>query len=414
MNLSKYNIYSMNDKVLRIINTKSGAVVDIDDKKLKSKIFLLKENKDVEFDKNIKDLINFGIITNSPNENFHSPYLTTLTITLFVTNECNFRCSYCYEKFNNNKMSNIEYMSILNFIENQLDSKKFNNLKVNLFGGEPLLEFDKILNFLKELNIKLAKKNFKNLSVGLTSNGYLLDIDKYKKLVELGLKDIQITVDGFSNTHNNVRKLINGDKTWLTIMKNLENICLFPKHTKVILRTNFNMKILEREKDFILYCKKKFHNEFIMHFESIKKFNPNYNQEYLTLKEELEFIVELIKFCKCNKIRHQYENILEKGSLACAHNIENSFIFDTNLNVLRCTVLLNSKEVYNGKLLNNGKLDINFKNDWIIEDHNCLSCNLYPLCMGKQCPARKRKNLNKCINYGDLLDKVVSFVNMIY
>ena len=164
---------------------------------------------------------------------------------------------------------------------------------------------------MEELNSLLKTRQDVSLSVGMTTNGYLLDIERYKTMVNLGLDDVQITVDGFSENHNKKRVLMNNKSgTWNKIMENLELIANYENHSKIILRTNFDGDTLEKEKDFLLYCKKRFNDQFIMHFEAIKKFNKNYTGECMSSKKENESVVDIIKFCKENEIDNIYKYIL--------------------------------------------------------------------------------------------------------
>ena len=221
MKLSKYNIYINKNNYIKIINTKSGAIVNIKDKELLSKLFCLPNNlKDCK-NTNLETLNTLGIIIDHcSDEVCKDPTSDTLTVTLIVTQQCNFRCSYCYEKFKNLKLSDNSYRSIFTFIKKQMESNEFKNVRINLFGGEPLLVYNDIISFLESLNAYLKTKKI-NFSIGMTTNGYLLDIEKYKTLVDLGLTDVQVTLDGFSKTHNKTRHLANREGTWNVIIQNL-------------------------------------------------------------------------------------------------------------------------------------------------------------------------------------------------
>ena len=100
--------------------------------------------------------------------------ITDLRISL--TDQCNFRCTYCMPKeiFGKN-YTFLPKKELLSFREIELLSKAFVNLgveKLRLTGGEPLLRKN-----LPELirNLKRIKKpDGKNVKVTLTTNGFLL------------------------------------------------------------------------------------------------------------------------------------------------------------------------------------------------------------------------------------------------
>lgn len=409
MKLSKYNLYFTENQNLKVINTKTGAIVNITDENILYKIELLKDKKEIQFDESFNLLKVLGIVLDDEvEEKCEDPAESTLIVTLFVTKQCNFRCTYCYEKFYNKNLSSMDYQKVLSFIEKQVVSKKLKNVRLNLFGGEPLIVYDDLISFLVDVRKKLKV----NLSVGITSNGYLLSIDRYKKLVELGLDDVQITVDGFADTHNKTRHLINGEKTWDVIMKNLDDISQYPKHSKIILRTNFNTEILEKEKDFLMYCKERFNNEFIMHFEAIKKFDENYKGECIQNNEEQEIVADLIKFCKNNDINHIYKNVLSRGFYSCPQCSRNSFVFDENLQCRKCTVLLDLAKNHVGQLEKNGELKTNKNiNEWNKRNSKCTECNLYPICLGRKCLGSKIKDGVDFCDYDYILENMKKIIN---
>lgn len=416
MKTSKYNVYIDNKDCLKIINTFEASVVKITDNQLKNKIQQLRSGYDVIKDENIIALSRLGILIDEKKEEICEDSLSeTLLITLFVTKQCNFRCVYCYEKFSDDCLEKEQYKTIISFICNKLDDFKYKKIRINLFGGEPMLEYDNIIWFLKGLNYILKTRKDISISVGMTTNGYLLDIDRYKTMVNLGLDDVQITVDGFSDNHNK-KRLLMFDKsgTWNKIMENLELIANYRKHSKIILRTNFDSDSLEKVKDFLLYCKKRFNNQFIMHFEAIKKFNKNYSGECMLSKKENQVVADLIKFCKENDIDSIYKYILSRGFYACPQCSQNSYVFDTKLQVLKCTVLLDYNKVYVGKLDLEGGVKSNMNLLlWDKKNKQCHDCNLYPLCLGRRCKGDMiKKQLDCC--YSDLIDHFISITNILY
>lgn len=416
MKLSKYNIYVKNNENLKIVNTEAKTIVKINDSKIQRQIEKIDKGELVNIDDNITSLKSLGIIVETNTKEISiDPLAETLLITLFVTKQCNFRCIYCYEKFSDDIMDLQKYNQILSFIKKKLNNNNYHNIRINLFGGEPLLEYDKIVYFLIKLKVLLEGRKNISLSVGLTSNGYLLDILKYKKLVDLGLHDVQITVDGFAENHNKKRRLrYEQEGTAERIMSNLDAISSYEYHTDIILRTNFDSDIIKEEKDFLIHCKERFNNQFIMHFEAIKKFNKNYNGECICSNQEQKLVIELIKYCKKNNIDNHYNYILSGGFYACSQCSPNSYVFNTDLEISKCTVLLDFDKSYIGKL--------NFENEfiesenlklWNKSDLKCNDCNLFPLCLNRNCPGNKIKNHTDC-NYEKIKNNFINIIESVY
>ncbi|MCH7410078.1 GTP 3',8-cyclase MoaA [Belliella sp. DSM 111904] len=122
-----------------------------------------------------------------PLEDKHGRVHNYLRISL--TDNCNFRCSYCMPEEDIEGMPNAQLMQPNEIYDM---AKKFVSLgvdKIRLTGGEPLVrkEFPLILANLSELPVELT----------LTSNGVL--IDKYiSNLKASGVKKVNISLDTLS------------------------------------------------------------------------------------------------------------------------------------------------------------------------------------------------------------------------
>lgn len=99
-----------------------------------------------------------------------------MSITIFVHGNCNFRCEYCYEKFNNRHINYDKEIKILEFVEQKIKEANFDRLFVSWFGGEPLLSFDTICSLSVKLK-NLTNKYGIDYSADITTNAYFLTID---------------------------------------------------------------------------------------------------------------------------------------------------------------------------------------------------------------------------------------------
>lgn len=92
---------------------------------------------------------------------------------LILTQSCNLNCTYCYERFKSSRK--MEKETALNCIQEQLqlvrESSDFDWLFVDLFGGEPLLNFE-VIRFL----VEWVRANVSDVDVffKISSNGTLL------------------------------------------------------------------------------------------------------------------------------------------------------------------------------------------------------------------------------------------------
>ena len=166
-----------------------------------------------------------GVLSKYTDEEFDRLYLLKWTkmqaqndymnLTIAPTMNCNFRCSYCFEKnFRNTKMMDLSLtQNIIDFA----NKRKVKRLNVAWYGGEPLLGLD----FIKHFNHETYEAGF-DVSQSIVTNGYLLTEEVVKYFDFIWLKNIQITLDGNKETHNRRRPHVDNPDSFGRIMDNLE------------------------------------------------------------------------------------------------------------------------------------------------------------------------------------------------
>jgi len=123
---------------------------------------------------------------------------------------CNFECSYCYQAEYDNKFSIPTKEIIDSFF--QYVNNEFKNRKkyITLFGGEPLLPGNK---YKEMVTYFLEKAEFYNLDTAIVTNGYALN-EYIDILKSKSIREIQVTLDGAGEIHNQRRPLRGGDPTF--------------------------------------------------------------------------------------------------------------------------------------------------------------------------------------------------------
>lgn len=142
--------------------------------------------------------------------------------TLYLTDDCNLKCSYCYEgnKKNKSYMSEATLEKALDFIaKNNLPNDPIDLL---LLGGEPLLNKKMLFKTMNIINHKYPE--IKHLfRYQMTTNGILLD-DNTLKFIEDNQIELSISIDGDRETHNLNRKSINGKDVYDIIFGNMQKL----------------------------------------------------------------------------------------------------------------------------------------------------------------------------------------------
>ena len=154
--------------------------------------------------------------------------ITPHWVAIHLTDKCNLRCSYCYEKYPFRKSQSMRCGEILKIID-QLHS--LNTFEICLSGGEPLLfsEFDSIVDYIKSKGIRLS----------LMTNGHLIE----KKIESVRKMDIvSVSIDGEEKINDRVR----GEGNYKAVLNALEILYVesIPISLKVTLH-KYNVNCLE-------------------------------------------------------------------------------------------------------------------------------------------------------------------------
>jgi uncharacterized protein len=167
---------------------------------------------------------------------FSSNYLNLI---LLPTEACNFRCTYCYETFENKKMPRPVVTGIKSLIDRR--GADLDALEISWFGGEPLLALDVIAEISKHA-LDVAKTEGFAFRSGMTTNGYFLDQDRFAQCLNHKIDFFQISLDGNPDDHNASRKLASGGGTFDRIWANLVAMKSTRAEFVVLLRLHYTME----------------------------------------------------------------------------------------------------------------------------------------------------------------------------
>jgi uncharacterized protein len=124
------------------------------------------------------------------------------SIDVDVTNECNFKCEYCYHYKTDTPPTGHILPSVKQKLIQALSANK--SLSINFFGGEPLVAFDDIKDIVTISGIR---------KWGITSNLSLLDQEK-KAFITKYRGSVHSSIDGCAEAHNMFRKSKGGNDTY--------------------------------------------------------------------------------------------------------------------------------------------------------------------------------------------------------
>lgn len=331
-----------------------------------------------------------------------------LELILLASEDCNFRCQYCYEDFNRGTMKPQVRDSIKKLVQKRLPSLRY--LSVAWFGGEPLYGMAAIEDlgpFFRSISTENSLPFFSNM----TTNGYLLTPDVAEKLLSWGILRYQITLDGNREDHNRSRPGRNGEPTFDVIFQNLLEIKKRPENFRIDIRINFDPQNRSGLKDFIDLLGREFGGDsrFWVRLRAVGRWGGanDENLEICGRDEARETTYQMMEQAvqnglgNCDDVRQEKEF----GAKVCYAARPYNYIIGADGLVMKCTVDLD-KEDRNivGRLGEDGTLLLD-KNKFALwtepaysTDAGCQKCVILPLCQGISCPLiRMEENRSPCV-----------------
>lgn len=199
---------------------------------------VLCDNADgLDLPEELADLKSQGYLSSDPVvkqiHHFYSQFLETFLqrklpkITLQLTQNCNFRCTYCVyngasnsrqRSHSNKRMSWQTAKDAVDFLWNH--SVDSSHVDIGIYGGEPLLEFPLLSKI-----VDYSERQFfgKELTFSLTTNGSLLTTEIIHFLQDHNF-NLFISLDGPKEINDKNRVFADGRGTFDSVMKKIELI----------------------------------------------------------------------------------------------------------------------------------------------------------------------------------------------
>lgn len=209
----------------------------------------------------------------------------TYQLIINLTEDCNFRCKYCYltdvyDYTRNRTSAKLEletgvkaldlFFEILKPIAKKIPGKLAG---VTFYGGEPLLMYSTI----KKL-IDYAKTHSPTpLLFNITSNGYILN-DEMMDFFVANKINIAISLDGNKENHDRNRVLVNGKGTFDVVYKNIKRFQeKYPDYDRLNLLSVYDFKT-DLEANVRFFEEEKLPR--IVFLNSVSNLNTNYYDRF--------------------------------------------------------------------------------------------------------------------------------------
>lgn len=146
-------------------------------------------------------------------------------LCLNIAHDCNLKCKYCFasegEYHGERKLMSSETgKKAIDFvIEN---SGPRHNIEVDLFGGEPLMNFEAVKEIVKYARIREKEAN-KNIRFTMTTNATLLN-DEIMKFIDEEMGNIVLSIDGRKEVNDYIRTRRDGSGTFDSILPKIKSM----------------------------------------------------------------------------------------------------------------------------------------------------------------------------------------------
>jgi uncharacterized protein len=416
---SRYNVRATTeDGRLVLWNTMNGSMSVFKPEQVeKLKILLRKPGLDSQSDGLAKYLFERGFLVKDGVDEYRQVQLAfgqqhyrtdILELILLASEDCNFRCTYCYEEFARGTMKPWVRDGIKKLLEKRM--KNLKSLYLSWFGGEPLYGFQAIED-LAPFAMEMARESGVNLKSNMTTNGYLLTPETADKLFSWGINSYKITMDGRAEDHDCSRPTRDGRATFWTILENLKSLKQRPDKFSIELRTNFDRNNYQHMSSFLDIVQREFGGDdrFRLRFNAVGRWGGK-NDENLDVcgtdeAMQVKFDLNREAMKRGLNIGKGLKEISGVGAGACYAARPYNFIIGASGKLMKCTISLDTQDAnVLGRITPEGDLEID-KDKFALwtepafeSDNRCKKCVVLPSCVGVHCPLiRMEENRSPCM-----------------
>jgi len=312
--------------------------------------------------------------------------------SIAITYNCNFACTYCYERGINNE-STISRDMIDKFYEISTNDRDKIENNIGITGGEPLMyENAEILEYL------LREGKRKGFTFDVITNGYEL-IEFLDMLKKNNVKIVKVTLDGPKEIHDKRRIHKKVGETYDKILDGIKEAQ--NKGIKVTIFVNVDDQNINYIPQLINELNKNEINATIL----LKRVNERSGARYPLALSPKEYFKRVFKIIKEHRLKdvliYEFDvfyanlfNALSSGNPIparlryCGGVNPNVLIFDPRGDIYSCDYVLGDKRFSVGTYYPEFKLNLNYylwKNRTTSKIKECFNCKLSLLCSGG-CP----------------------------
>lgn len=309
-----------------------------------------------------------------------------LSVNITTTLKCNARCPYCYEHgvkhvdFDESKID-----ALIDFIK---EHKKDSPVKLNWFGGEPLLN-PKIID---EITRRLGEAGLEYETFAITNGSLItrrLIAGKFKRW---NLRGVQISLDGTAEQYAKRKNYVDGQRA--VFKKILNRIAwLAEANIHVDIRLNTDRENMNDILNLIYVLQARFDGKkTVVYYPAF----VTGVKDKLSDDEKISFVKELFRaVANPEKMSINHRLYSFPRTLPCMRNDPQSFSVDVYGRIYNCEHLVGRKDKALGTLKNlSEKINMARLDEPLREE--CKTCVFLPKCMSG-CASNMRTGDAACL-----------------
>ncbi len=288
-----------------------------------------------------------------------------MELILMPTEQCNFRCTYCYEDFVHQQMSAVVVEGIKRWLARR--ASRLDLLTLAWFGGEPMLAFD-VIEELQAFVLSQARAHRRlEVRASMTTNGSLLTARRLARLLELGVTSYQISLDGPREAHDRKRVKAGGQGTFDRIWENLLAAHDSDGDFEIVIRVHADRDNLAMLPAFLRRLAEAFGGDarFRVFIRQLSRLGGAGDAELPLLagRQDRRALTELRQSARSLGLTQQAPSV---SGTACYAAAANSFVVRANGDLAKCTVALSHPNNRVGRIRPDGRLELDGEklNEW--------------------------------------------------
>lgn len=285
-----------------------------------------------------------------------------LHLVLMPTEQCNFRCVYCYEDFSAGQMSRQVVDAVKALIGRRVS--RLEVLSLEWFGGEPLLAWPIVQEIQGFVHDRIREHPEVRLFGTMNTNGFLLTRQRFESLLRLGVRTYQITLDGTPETHDTMRQRLGGGGSFSAIWRNLVALRQSPEDFRVLLRLHVTLDNQSVIDPLLVLLSHEFGGDhrFSVMFKAIRRFGGPNDAELRVLPpdQEGEVLGRLsTRAAELGLAERQVGSALPGRLPGCYAAALGSYVVRSTGELAKCTIALAHPNNRVGVLQPDGTVDLN-------------------------------------------------------